>query len=69
MALRMYFATTKRRFSVLGLTSYMFVNKHSDFLVLGFLTDVDVICILGLLSVKPYGVDSRASSRISLRFC
>ena len=47
----------------------MFVNKHSDFLVLGFLTDVDVICILGLLSVKPYGVDSRASSRISLSFC
>ena len=40
-------------FSVLGLTSNIFVNKHSDFLALGFLTGVDVIGALGLLSVTP----------------
>ena len=34
----------------------MFVNKHSYFLALGFLTGVDVICTLGLLSVTPSGV-------------
>ena len=63
------FASTKRRFSVLGLTSNMFVNKHSDFLALGFLTGDDVICTLGLLSVTPSGVYSRADYRTSLRFC
>ena len=68
MALPLDFAATKRRFYVLGLTSNMFVNKHSDFLALGFLTGVDGICTLGLLSMNPYGVDSRAASRISLRF-
>ena len=67
MALRLDFVATKRRFSVLGLTSNMFVNKHSDFLALGFLTDDDVICTLGLLSVTPSGVDSRSASRIYLR--
>ena len=43
MALRLDFAATKQCFAVLGLTSNMFVNKHSDFLALGFLTGVDVI--------------------------
>ena len=38
MDLRFDFAATKRRLAVLGLTSNMFVNKHSDFLALGFLT-------------------------------
>ena len=46
----------------------MFVNKHSDFLALGFLTVVDVICTLGLLSVTPSGVDSIAAYIISFRF-
>ena len=59
MAYRMDFAATKRRFAVLGLKSNIFVNKHSDFLALGFLTGVDDICTLGLLSVNPSGVDSR----------
>ena len=68
MDLRLGFAAKKRRFAVLGLTSNMFVNKHSDFLALGFLTGVDVICTLGLLNVNPSGVDSREASRISLRF-
>ena len=68
MALCLDFAATKRHFSVLGLTSNMFVNKHSDFLALGFLTGVDGICKLRLLSVNPSGVDSRAASRIPLRF-
>ena len=67
MDLHLDFAATKRRFSVSCLTSNMFVNKHSDFLALGFLTGVDGICALGLLSVNPSGVDSRAASRISLR--
>ena len=38
MDLRFDFSATNRRFAVLGLTSNMFVNKHSDFLALGFLT-------------------------------
>ena len=57
MALRFYFAATKRRLAVVDLTSNMFVNKHSDFLALGLLTGVDGICALGLLYVNPYGVD------------
>ena len=69
MDLCLYSAATKRRFSVLGLTSNMFVNKHSDFLALSFLTGVGGIITLGLLSVNPYRVDSRAASIISLRFC
>ena len=69
MALRLDFAATKRRFAVLGLTSNMLVNKNSDFLAFGCFTGVDGICTLVLLSVNPYGVDSRAAYRISLRFC
>ena len=34
----------------------MFVNKHSDFLALGFLTGVDVIGTLGLLSMTSYEI-------------
>ena len=63
------FAATKRRLAVLGLTSNLFVNIHSDFLALGFLTGVDFISTLGLLSVNPSGVDSIEASIISLRFC
>ena len=69
MALRLDFAAKTRRFAVVGLTSNMFVNKRSDFLALVFLTGDDVICTFGILSVSPSGVDSRAASRISLRFC
>ena len=69
MALRLDFAATKRRFSVVGLTSNIVVNKHSDLLALGFLTGVDDIETLGLLFVNTYGVDSVAASRISLSFC
>ena len=69
MDLRLEFAATKQRFAVFCLTSNMFVNKHSDFLALVFFTGVDGICTLGLLYVNPSGVDSRAASRISLRFC
>ena len=47
----------------------MFVNKHSDFLALGFLTGDDVICTLGLLSVNTSGINSISASRISLKFC
>ena len=36
MDLRFDFAATNRRFAVLGWTSKMFVNKHSDLLALGF---------------------------------
>ena len=69
MDLRLDFAATKRRLSVVGLTANMFVNKHSDFLALGFLTGVYGICTLGLFSLNPSGLDSIAASRISLRFC
>ena len=43
MDFRFDFAATKRRLDVLGLTSNMFVNKHSDFLALGFLIGFDAI--------------------------
>ena len=69
MDLRLDFAVTKRRSTVVGLISNMIVNKHSDFLSLGFLTGDDVIWTLGMLSVTPYGVDSIAASIISLRLC
>ena len=69
MDFRFNFAAKNRRLAVLGLTSNMFVNKHSDFLALGFLTGDDVKCTLGLLSVTPSGVDSIAAYIISLRFC
>ena len=42
MALRLDFAATKRSLAVVGLTANMFVNKHSDFLEIGFLTGDDV---------------------------
>ena len=42
MALSFDFAATIRRFAVFGLTFNMFLNKHSDFLELVFLTGVDV---------------------------
>ena len=58
MDLRLDFSATKRSFSVLGLTSNMLVNKHSDLLALSFLAVDDVICTLGLLYVTPSGVDS-----------
>ena len=69
MALCFDFVATIRRFDVFSLTSNMLVNKHSDFLALGLLTGVDVIGILGLLSVTPSGVDTTAAPRISFRFC
>ena len=69
MDLRLDFAAKKRRFAVLGLTSNMIVNKHSDFLALVFLNGDDFVCTLVLSSVTPYGVDSIAASIISLRFC
>ena len=43
MDLRLDFAATKQRLALLGLTTNMFVNKHIDFLALGFLTRFDVI--------------------------
>ena len=68
MALHFDFAATIRRFAVFGFTSNMLVNKHSDFLVLGFLTGVDFIGALELLYVTPYRVDTIAEYMISLRF-
>ena len=69
MDLRVDFAATKRRLDVVGLTSNIFVNKHSDLLALGFFNGFDVIRTLGLLSVTLSGLDSIAVSIISLRFC
>ena len=69
MDLRLYFAAPIRRFAVFGLTSNMLANKHSDLLVLGFLTGVDVIGTLGLLSVTSSGVYTIAVYIIFLRFC
>ena len=69
MALRFNFAATNRRLAVVRLTSNMFVNKHSYLLALSFLTGVDVICTLELLSMTLYGVDTIAAYMISLMFC
>ena len=69
MDLRLNFAATKWCLDVVGLTDNMFVNKHSDFLELGFLTGFYVIWMLVLLSLTPSGVDSIAVSIIYLRFC
>ena len=68
MALRLDFADTIQRFAVFGLTSNMVVKRHSYLLSLGLLTGVDVIGILGLLSVTPSGVESIGASIISLTF-
>ena len=69
MALRLDFAAIIRRFAIIGLTSNMLENKHSDLLALVFLNVFDVIGTLGLLSVTPYVVDTIAASIVSLIFC
>ena len=69
MDLRLGFAYPIRRFVVLFLTFNMLVNKHSDLLALSFLTGVDVIDTLGMLSVTSPEVDTIVESRISFRFC
>ena len=68
MDLRLYFAATKRRYSVVGLTSNMFVNKHSDLIALGFLTGVDVRGTLRLLYMTHYVVYTISESSIPLGF-
>ena len=69
MALHMDFTATKRCYAVLGLTSNIFVNKHSDLIAIGFLDGVYGIFTLGLLYVTISEDYSRAASIISLRFC
>ena len=61
------FAAPIRCFAVFFLTSNMMVKRHSDFLVLCFLTGVDFIGALVMLSVTHSGVYTIAASRISLR--
>ena len=68
MALCFDFWAPIQCFDAFGLASNMLVKRHSDFLAL-FFNGVGVIGISGLLSVTPYGVDTIAASRISLRFC
>ena len=60
MALQFDFASTIRRFAVFNLTLNMLVNKHSDFLALGFLTGFDIRGTLEMLSVNPSEVDTIA---------
>ena len=62
------FCSYNTTFAVLFLTSNMLVNKHSDFLALGFLNGVDVIGTLVLSYFTPSGVDTIEASRIYLRF-
>ena len=69
MALCLDFAATKRRFTVLGLTSNMLVNEHSYLLALRLLTGVYGIGTLGISPMNPSKLDSIAESIISLRFC
>ena len=56
MALRFDFAATIQRFAVFSLTYNVLLDKHSDFLALGFLAGVHVIGTLGILSVTPSGL-------------
>ena len=49
------------------LTYNMLVNKHNDFLALGFLNGVDVIGILGLLFMRSCRFNTIAASRTHLR--
>ena len=58
MALRLAFVAPTRRFAVLFLTYNMLVKRHSDFLLLGFLTGVDVKGRIGLSSVSSYDIDT-----------
>ena len=46
-----------RQVAVFFFMSYMVVKRHSDFLALSFLTDVDVMGDMGLLSVNPSVVE------------
>ena len=50
-------------------TSKMLVNRQSDFWARGFLTGVNVVGDIGLLSVNASGVETIESSRISLNCC
>ena len=58
MDMSLDFVAPIRHFAVFDSTSHILVNKHSDFLALGFLTGVDVRGKLGLLSVNTSGVDT-----------
>ena len=69
MDLRLDFAAPTQHFAAFFLLFNMLVNKHSDFLALGFLTGFDIIGILGLLYMTPYGVDTIAVSIISFMIC
>ena len=69
IALRFDYAYPTQRIAVLFLTSKAFVNKRSDFLALGFLAVVWVICRLGMASAIYYGVETIAASRVYLNFC
>ena len=51
-ALRFYLEYLTRRVAVLFFTYNMLVKRHGDFIVLGFLTGVDVMGYMGLLSVN-----------------
>ena len=68
-ALRFYLAAPTQQAAVFFFTSNMLVKRHSDFLVRGLLTGVDVMGYIGLLSVNPSGVEKIAASRISLNCC
>ena len=44
----------------------MLVNRHSDFLALGFFIGVDSMGDIGLLSVNPPGVESLGQYQCSI---
>ena len=57
MAVCFDFSSTIQCFAVYFQKFNILVNKHSNFLALGFLTGVDVRGTLGLLYVTPYIVN------------
>ena len=67
--LRFVLAAPTQRIAVFFFTYNILVKTHSDFLSLSFLSGVGVMVDLGLLLVNPLGVETTASSRISLNCC
>ena len=55
--------------AVLCLKSNVYVNWRNYFLALGFLADIDGLCVIWLLLVHTSDIETSAASIIALHFC